>query len=491
MRLTLLHDLLDWRVRLSPHRTAVRRGVATWSYAELRRLSLAYAGWLAEQGVSTGDRVLILAPHAPQTLAMVFAVSRVGAIHVVVGDRLRPYLLEHIVADCEPRVAIVEDGVPDDLNGVPVYGFAELPGETRSRPPAGPRCVSVDPVGFIYTSGSTAKPKAVVSAHRQVLFAVQAIQSQLHYRNDDVIFCPLPLSFDYGLYQAFLCCLAGAELVLGEAGDAGPPLLGRLREHGVTVLPAVPSLAKSLALLVERSGVPPARLRMVTSTGATLTDRLADGLQALIPALGVFRMFGLTECKRVSILQPAERSRHPGSVGRPLPDTEAYVVDADGGRLPPGEVGELVVRGRHVMSGYWRAPELTAARFRDANSGAATLYTGDLCHIDSGGYLYFHGRRDEIYKQGGYRVSATELEAAALDVPGVAAAALLPPEGDRPAILGVAGDLTERDLRAQLAQRLETARLPGEYHVLPELPLRPSGKVDKQALAGLLASEYA
>ncbi|MQA96259.1 MAG: AMP-binding protein [Streptosporangiales bacterium] len=493
MALTLLHDLLDRRARRSPHRACLVRGTAVWTYTELRRLSLAYAGWLHGRGVRRGDRVLILAPHAPATLAMVYATSRLGAVHVVVGDRLRPYTLRHIVADCTPCVAVVEGAGPwggtSDLFGVPAHAFEEIPHEPRGRPPCTPGPLSVDPAGLIYTSGSTAMPKAVVSGHRQVLFAAQAIQSQLRYRPDDVVFCCLPLSFDYGMYQAYLCALAGATLVLGDAVDAGPPLLGRLREHEVTVLPLVPSLAKALCLLVERSGVPPARLRMVTNTGAALPERLAARMLSLIPALGVFPMFGLTECKRVSILKPGERPGHPGSVGRPLPDTEAYVIGEDGGRLPPGEVGELVVRGPHVMAGYWRAPELTAARFRRAPDGGIELHTGDMCHLDADGYLYFHGRRDELYKQGGYRISAAEVEGAAMDVPGVELAALLPPEGERGAVLAVTGALSPYELRDRLAERLEPARLPAEFHVLAALPLHPNGKIDKSALPTALSGE--
>src|SRR5262249_26583146 len=148
------------------------------------------------------------------------------------------------------------------------------------------------------------------------------------------------------------------------AADAGPALAGRLCEHAVTVLPCVPSLAATLVRLIERSGAAPGRLRLVTNTGAALPRACADRLRAAIPGLEVVPMFGLTECKRVSVMEPNGDLLRPGSVGRPLPDTEAYVVDDAGHRLPAGEAGELVVRGPHVMAGYWRAPELTAARFR-------------------------------------------------------------------------------------------------------------------------------
>ncbi|HEY2577780.1 MAG TPA: AMP-binding protein [Streptosporangiaceae bacterium] len=492
MRATLVHDILDRRARRSPHAVAVRKGDIAWTYCELRQLTLAYAAWLARQGVTRGDRILAVGSHAAAAVPAVYAASRLGAMYVVVSDQLRPYILDHIVADSEPRIVLV-DGDPDrnvakGLGHVPVHSFAEIPAATTARPPGGTPCLSVDPVSLIYTSGSTAMPKAVVSTHQQVLFAAHAIQSQLQYQHDDVVFCCLPLSFDYGLYQVFLAAMAGAELVLGDASDAGPPLLWCLRKHSVTVLPVVPSMAAALVMLLARAGPPPERLRMVTNTGAALPDQVAGRLEALVPGVAVFRMFGLTECKRVSILQPHENAVRPGSVGRALPGTEVFIVGDRGQRLPPGEVGELVVRGQHVMSGYWRAPDLTSARFRRDDLGGVALYTGDLCRLDTEGYLYFAGRRDELYKQRGFRISAVEVEAAAMDIPGVELAAVLPPAGDRGAILVAGGEITVAELHEQLAQRLENVRLPSGYHVLTALPLQPGGKVDKKALASILAS---
>lgn len=493
MQATLLHHILDRRARTSPEAKAVTCDDESWTYGELHAASLGYAGWLADLGVQRGDRVLVIAPHALQTVAVVFAASRLGALYVVVADELRPYVLGHILRDCEPRTVLVAGDATQTRSvagSVPVHRLDELPLTERCPLPR-EIGISLDPVGLTYTSGSTAMPKAVVSTHLQVLFAANAIAQQLDYRDDDVVFCCLPLSFDYGLYQIFLSCLRCAELVLGRQADAGPALLGALREHGATVLPAVPSLATILAALVARSGRPPTALRLLTNTGAALSDGLIDELATRIPGLEVAPMFGLTECKRVSIMAPSERARRPGSVGRPLPDTEVFVVDDDGRRLGPGCVGELVVRGPNVMAGYWRAPELTAARFRRDKHGAALLFTGDQCRLDADGYLYFVSRRDELFKQGGVRMSALEVEAAAMDIAGVQLAALLLPTAERGALLAVSGNVTREEVLDGLALRLEEVRLPRACHVLENLPLQPSGKVDKRALADVLAQPVA
>lgn len=487
MRATLLHHILDARAKAAADTTAVISGDESWTWRELREASVRYANGLASLGVRHGDRVLVAAPHALRTTAVVFAASRLGALHVVVGDGLRPYVLSHVVEDCEPRVVLVDDdrGPAVQAAGASrVHRLDELDGDREDL--VDRACGPCDRVSLIYTSGSTAMPKAVVSTHRQVLFAAHAIAAELDYRDDDTVFCCLPMSFDYGLYQLFLACLGGARLVIGRPGDAGPQLLLRLDEHAVTVLPAVPSLASILAALVARTHRPPRALRLLTNTGAALPQGVADELVAGIPGLGVAPMFGLTECKRVSIMRPSERAHRPGSVGRPLPGTEAFVVDPDGRRLAPNCSGELVVRGPHVMDGYWRAPELTAERFKRDAHGVVELFTGDRCRLDSDGYLYFLGRGDELFKQGGVRMSAVEVEAAAMDVPGVRLAALLLPTADAPAQLAVAGDVTEEEVLDGLARRLEEVRLPRACHVLPTLPLQPSGKVDKRALAELV-----
>ncbi|WP_433392207.1 class I adenylate-forming enzyme family protein [Micromonospora sp. KLBMP9576] len=485
MNPTLLHDLLDDRAARTPEAAALHRHDRAWSYRDVAERSSAAAGWLHDLGVRRGDRVVLLARNDAEVAPLIFGISRLGAVFVLLSDQLRPFHLEHILADCAPRVvlgsaAALQRARP--LVQATLRRFDEVP-STGAAPGTAAPCLSVDPVCLIYTSGSTALPKAVVSTHRQVLFAVDAIGQRLGYRSDDVVFCCLPLSFDYGLYQLFLATAAGARLALGDDDDAGPALLRRLAATGATVVPLVPSLAAVLCRLLDRAGHAPPALRMVTNTGAELTTSTAARLRAHLPALDVVAMFGLTECKRISIAEPNLDLRRPGSVGRPLPDTEAYVVDDEGRPVPPGTIGELVVRGAHVMAGYWNRPELTAQRFRRDALGQPVLHTGDRCRADADGYLYFVGRDDDVYKQRGFRVSTTEIEAAAMDVPGVEFAAALPPDDRHGARLAVRGDITADRLVKELLDRIEEQKIPAECRVLETLPLGVNGKIDRRALA--------
>ncbi len=468
--MTLLHEFLDRAARSRPDSLAVGHGDATLTYRELRQASRRIATWLHRQGVRRGDRVVVVVPVDLLMPALLYGCSRAGAVFSVLNPQSPEVAITHVVEDCEP-VLVLRD--LDEVRKAAAGGDEEdVPGP-----------IAVDPVCLVYTSGSTGMPKAVVSTHAQVVFAAQAIQSQLEYLPNDTVFCALPLAFDYGLYQVFLSTLAGARLQLGSAADAGPQLVRHLRACGATVLPAVPAMAAGLARMLARPGTQPPSLRLLTNTGAAMRPEVIAELRHRVLGLQVQLMFGLTECKRAAIMPKDEDLRRPGACGKALPGTEILVVDPDGTPVPVGEVGEIVVRGPNVMSGYWRRPELTAHRFPRDEGLFPKLRTGDYGRLDPDGYLYFVGRRDDIYKEHGSRVSVTEVEAAAHRVPGVEAAAVLPPaNGQHGATLFAVTALTSEQVLASLRDQIEDAKAPRVCVVVAEIPLTPNGKVDRKRL---------
>lgn len=467
----VLHDLLDERAATSGDAPAVGVGSRSASFAELRELSRRLAGWLTASGVRRHDRVAIVLPPSVEMVALLYAVSRVGAAFSVLHEQMPDRVLRHVLADLEPRLVITEVPRADDV-----------PVDPRPLRPA-----PEDPVCLIYTSGSTAMPKAVVTEHRQLVFVAGAIQAELGYRPDDVVLAPLPLSFDYGLYQLFLGALSGAHVRLGSRMDGGAGLLSALLSTKATVLAAMPAMAQTLLWLLRRHRGEPLSLRLLTTTGAAMPARAAAALRQAVPGLGVRIMYGLTECKRVSIMPMDEEVRRPGASGRPLPGTSVHVVGPAGAELPPGEVGELVVRGPHVMAGYWRRDEATGRRFGRAPDGRRELRTGDFGWLDPEGYVYVQGRRDDVYKERGFRVSTTEIEAAAVEVPGVRMAAVLPPGTDRTrATLVVTGSVAGGTVLDELRQRIEPFKVPHVCHVIEHIPLSANGKVDRAALAAQL-----
>ncbi|MBY8848281.1 class I adenylate-forming enzyme family protein [Saccharothrix longispora] len=461
----LVTDLLDRAADRVPDSVAVVDGAGSWTYRELREKALDAAAWLAVRGARPGDRVVVRVGNVREFVALLFGTLYRGAVVVPLNPAMKPYHVRSVLADAEPAVVVTD---PAEI------GTAARRPTVRVRP--------TDLAALVYTSGSTSTPKGVISSHDAVLFATDAIASRLRYRADDVVLTALPLSFDYALYQVFLAVSAGCSLVLSDV-DAPARLLGVIKDNGVTVVPVVPSLAGLLVRLAGR-GEPPSSVRLFTNTGAALAPASAQQLRDAFPGARVVPMYGITECKRVTIAEPDRDLVKPGSVGTALPGTEVLIVDGAGAPCPPGTVGQIVVRGPHVMAGYWRAEELTAHRF----PVPATLHTGDYGHLDADGELFFEGRRDDLFKRRGVRMSAREVEAATLDIAGVTAAAVLPPgeHGDL-AVVAVTGR-EPAEVLAGLRERLEDAKVPAVCRTVECLPLTPNGKTDLRALAELLRS---
>jgi acyl-coenzyme A synthetase/AMP-(fatty) acid ligase len=232
-------------------------------------------------------------------------------------------------------------------------------------------------------------------------------------------------------------------------------------------------------------------LRYLSNTAAALPVSHIEAIRKKFPKATLYSMYGLTETKRTLFLPPAELDRRPGSVGIPIPGTEAWVEDESGQRLGPGEVGELVVRGRHVMRGYWEAPEATNNRYRlGLIPGERSCYTGDLFRMDEDGFFYFVGRRDDIIKSRGEKVPPKEVEAALYQLQGVREAAVI---GVSDPVLGQAikafvvvaegNTLTDKQVLAHCRAHLEDYMVPKHVEFRAELPKTSSGKITKKGLS--------
>ncbi|MFD8498689.1 AMP-binding protein [Amycolatopsis sp. NPDC059657] len=489
----LIHNLLDEAVAEYPTSSAVRDAKGVWTYTELDEVSKAFSAWLQQHGVKPGDRVMAQLPSERELAAYFIGASRAGAIFVPLHPNMKTYHIKSVLQNSEPVLAITtgaQVGKIAELTSIPVLELGDvfpevldLVGKPEQLPE---REISPEDVAvLIYTSGSTAAPKAVILPHRQVCFASRSLQADLGYSHDDVVFCRFPLSWDYGLYKVLLAILGRSEIVLaGEESDL--VLLKRMREVGATIVPIVPSLATMIATLAQRDheNLPP--IRIFSNTGAALPAPTIAALREAFPGVKVVRQFGQTECKRISIMPPSEDGQRLDSVGRPLRGTKVFIMDEDGNKLGVGEVGEIVAEGPHVMPGYWNNPEQTARAFRTDPDGVTRLHTGDYGSMDSDGYLYFEGRRDDMFKRKGVRMSTIEIEAAAMDIPGVRVAAAIPPATGRDLTIFVESELGSHVVLRELAQRLEPAKVPAVCKVVADFPLTLHGKNSRQTLVELL-----
>jgi amino acid adenylation domain-containing protein len=509
-----VETLLERSAGRVPSKTALVAAGRRVTYGELWDSVRRSAVGLRALGVRRGDRVVIQLENSIESIVAVFATLQAGAVFVVVNPTMKAEKLGFILADCGATALIAEarnrDVAARAVNACPqavatvfagaangaaagdiagtIRYFHELTAWSHSDAHGQNRGIDQDLAALIYTSGSTGIPKGVMLTHANMIAASRSILAYLGLNDGDIILNVLPLSFDYGLYQAILSVSVGATLVIERSFAYPSSVLETLVRERVTVFPIVPTIA-ALLLKQDLTQYDLHALRMVTSTGAALPVSHITALGATLPNIRLFSMYGLTECKRVSFLAPEDVARRQGSVGKAMDNVEVYVVDEQGMRREHG-VGELVVRGSNVMQGYWNRPDETAATLRPGPlPGERVLHTGDLFRIDPDGYLYFLARTDDVIKSRGEKVSPKEVEAVLHELPGVVEAVVV---GAPDAIQGqsvkafVAADpaagLTERDVVRHCAERLEDFMVPRIVQLVAALPKTPNGKIDRGRL---------
>jgi long-chain acyl-CoA synthetase len=510
MNANLVQHFLEQSANRFPDKVALVCDGQRLTYAQVEERANRLAHGLRGLGVARGDRVAIWLPNSAEAAVAIYAVLKAGAVFTVINATTRPEKLARILNNCTATALFLPGREPEPVAGlftaVPSLRAAVLCGPQRgslprtvsfadlleghpSYPPACPT-IDVDLACLIYTSGSTGEPKGVMSTHANVVFAASSITRYLENRPEDVVIDVLPLSFDYGLYQWLMVCSFGGTLVLERSFAYPAAVLQRIAEERVTGLPGVPTLFAML-LQLDLSRFDLSSLRYLTNTAAALPVEHILRLRQAFPHARLYSMYGLTECKRVCYLPPEELDRRPGSVGIPIPGTEVWIEDEAGNRLGPGQMGELVVRGSHVMQGYWNDAEETARRYRPGRWPAERrLYTGDLFRMDEEGFLYFVARKDDIIKTRGEKVAPKEVEEVLYRLPEVAEVAVV---GVADELLGQAikafvvcrdgSRLTAQEVLRHCAQHLEDFARPRFVEFLTALPRTPSGKIDRRALA--------
>jgi amino acid adenylation domain-containing protein len=510
-RVRLVQEILERSAEHWPAKIALVSDGRRWTYSHIDRQVNQLAHALRGRGVARGDRVLLLLPNGPELVVGIFAVLKAGGVFVVVNPTTKPDKLVYLAADSGARallarvdrreaahrlleespdlktVALSAEAEPADLpEGMWWWeqAYTEFPDH---RPPL--HAVDLDLACLIYTSGSTGEPKGVMSDHSNMLFVMESILEYIGNTPDDIVIGVLPLSFSYGLYQLLMTFRFGGRLIL-EKGFAYPAeILRQVEAERVTGFPGVPTQF-SLLLSMDLAQFDLSSVRYLTNAAAALPPAHIRRLREAFPHARLFSMYGLTETKRTLYLPPEELDHRPDSVGKAIPGTEVWLEDEAGRRLGPGEVGELVVRGRHVMRGYWGDPQASAERFRPGPlAGERLCYTGDLFRMDAEGFFYFVGRKDDIIKTRGEKVSPKEVENVLYRLPGIQEAAVI---GVPDPVLGQAikayvvlngAILTEADILRHCREYLEELMVPRFVEFRPELPKTGSGKIRRAELA--------
>ncbi len=520
----LLHGLIARAAALTPDAAACTHGSDTWSYIRLHTATSAFAAGLLQLGLGRGERVGIWLEKRLETVVASFGAPAAGGVMVPMNPLLKPEQVAYIAADCNVRVLVTSpdrlallapllSGLPDLHHVV----LTSLPAQPPALPPqvavsawadllaapaaAGHRVIDTDMVAILYTSGSTGRPKGVVLSHRNMVAGAKSVASYLGNHAGDSLLAALPLSFDAGFSQLTTAFHAGARVVLLNYLLPRDVLKAMVKEC-ITGLTAVPPLYIQLTQLDWPAEVNQ-HLRYFANTGGRMPRQTLNALRARAPAAQPFLMYGLTEAFRSTYLPPEQVDARPDSIGKAIPNAEILVLRDDGTECGPDEPGELVHRGALVGQGYWNDAEKTAERYRLLGAGVGgrqaglqlpefAVFSGDTVRRDSEGYLYFIGRRDEMMKTSGYRVSPTEVEEVLYATRRLGECAAF---GVDHATLGQAIQVVATapagadvvDVPALLADckaRMPAYMVPhGVQVVAGPLPRNPNGKIDRKLLA--------
>ena len=410
-----IHGLIEKQVEATPEAPAVIAGQTTLSYRELDRKAARLAAFLVSRGVRPGSLVALCLERTADMVVALLGILKAGAAYVPLDGAFPRERLALILEDAQPRLLVTETSLEDRI---PRHGAAvvRLDADTHLIEAAPgiplPQVAPSELAYVMFTSGSTGRPKGVAVSHGSVVNLLRSVAREPGFSERDGILGVTTLSFDIAGVDMYLPLTLGGRLVLATREDAsdGNRLLALLGRPDVSVLQATPATWRLLLMAGWSGGKP---LKMI-STGEALPRDLADGLLARGPEL--WNMYGPTETTIWSSGTRVEPGPGPISIGRPIANTQFYVVDARMKPVPIGVPGELAIGGAGVADGYWRRPDLTRERFVPDRFGprpGGRLYrTGDLVRMRADGALEFLGRRDHQVKVRGFRIELGEIDTA-------------------------------------------------------------------------------
>lgn len=501
----LVHHLFFPSLEKNPHKTAVKDNTSSLTYEELSGRAGSLAVQLTEAGIRKGDRAVFYLDQNVDQAAAILGISSTGGVFIPISILLQPEQVAFIIKDSRSRFLIT---TRQKHNAIACYledcSFLEhiIYIDTPMDPIPLKRtslCIENDLAALLYTSGSTGFPKGVMISHKNLVAGCHIVSEYLDIRESDRLLGVLQVSFDYGLNQLITMLAKGGTYRFLRYKFPND-IVRALSEDEITGFAGIPPI---WAFLVRSSladtSLP--HLRYITNSGGAVPLYLLDFLRNALPDTKIVLMYGLTEAFRSTYLPPSELDKRPNSMGKAIPDTDIYVVSEKGEFCTPDEVGELVHRGPTVSLGYWNRPEDTKLRFRpfvvDKETGTTeqVVFSGDLVRKDKEGYLYFVGRKDNMIKCYGVRVSPMEVEevvyksgmvkeAAAVGVPDT-----ITGTGHHIKIYVVPDDIYKYreeeftiSLRRYCNEHLPQYMVPRYVEIMAELPKNSTGKINYPAL---------
>ena len=517
---TLLHSSLHEQAENQPDKIALEYRTKRISYASLEATCRHFAGGCMHAGLVQGTRVGVYLTPCIEAVVAFFGVFNAGACLVPVNPAFKSGQVAHLLDDCSiellvttsSRLAALRETLvnssclntvvlvdqdtfrsQDTDQAIHVKGWQEFCAHPD------PACTEVqasDLAAIFYTSGSTGLPKGVMLTHKNLSIGAESVITYLKNTHEDRILAVLPFSFDYGFSQLSTALSVGATVVMLDY-LLPRDILKTLERERITGLAGVPSLWQQLCQLPwpKTAG---RTLRYITSSGDVLPEFTVKTLAERLPETDIYLMYGFTEAFRSTYLPPHEVHSRPTSIGKAIPNATVAVVHPDGSPCAPDEVGELVHGGPLVAQGYWNNSRETGLRFRplavdsdDAiEASEIVAWSGDLARQDCDGYFYYVGRKNEMIKTSGYRVSPAEIEGPASQHGGIREAVAFgvahPQRGQAVFLICTTDEdpeVVELELDQYLKDLLPRYMVPERYIWTDAIPCNTNGKFDRIRLA--------
>jgi len=463
----------------------------TRTYGDLKKAAARIAGELIALEVSPGDRIGILGPNSLFWVASYLAVMKLGLVAVPFSLMLTPddaarnahFAGCKVILMDRRQKRIFGTAFPADM---PIMHDSILETDGVHAWPQTP--VDFDSgieAALMFTSGTTARPKAVCITHGNIQANTDSIIQYLALRNDDCMLVILPFFYCFGTSLLHTHLRAGARLALCNNFTFPESALDLMAREACTGFAGVPSSFQLLLRISTFKSRELPKLRLIQQAGGKLHGVLIEELVAAKPQAKVYVMYGQTEATaRLSYLPPADLKLKLGSIGKGIPGVELRVIGEDGKPVKPGAVGEILARGKNISPGYLNDPVASAEKFKDGE-----LHTGDLATVDEDGYIFVVDRKDDFIKSWGYRVSSQEIESCVLRIPEIVSAAAVGVQdleaGESINVfitVRPGAEITSVSVISHCRSQLAKYMVPSVVTIIKSLPLNSNGKVIKSEL---------
>jgi acyl-CoA synthetase (AMP-forming)/AMP-acid ligase II len=508
--ITLVNQFLEDSSQKFLGKEAVWYKNSWMNFGEIDILSNKVGNYLKEIGVKRGDRIALLYENSHDYIINYYGILKAGAVTVALNTETTPEALAYLLNDCGAKAIITSKKysrylIPaikktpylknviidqDDLTAYQEIGHCDqirlkdiYDGGSKQNPDV--RCIDLDIASIVYTSGSTGKPKGVMLSHLNIVFNTKSIVEYLKLTSKDRIMVVLPFYYIYGKSLLNTHFFTGGSVVIDNRFAFPNVILDTMKKTEATGFSGVPS---TFMIMLNKSTVRKYKfdsLRYITQAGGAMAPAVQKEVQKVFDPAELFVMYGATEASaRLSYLDPKMLSKKWGSIGKAIPNVDLFVADENGNEKRQGETGEIAACGSNLMSGYWNDPEETNKVLKHG-----LYYTGDLGRMDEDGFLYVVGRKKDMIKVGGERISAKEIEEAILEINEVHEAAVI---GVDDQTLGEAikafivlrenGNIHDDEIRKYLKKKLPLFKQPKYFEFRENLPKNESGKVLKTLL---------